>query len=61
MKDKVMRILGIMLLLVLMLQGCGRKAPLFLPPPKIAPQTAPQAASQVVPAQPSAENPETKK
>jgi predicted small lipoprotein YifL len=60
MKDKVMRILGIMLLLVLMLQGCGRKAPLFLPPPAV-PKTAPQAASQVVPAQPSAENPESKK
>ncbi|OIR16031.1 hypothetical protein GALL_35350 [mine drainage metagenome] len=58
MKDKVMRILGIMLLLALILQGCGRKGPLFLPPPPIA---APQAASQVVPAQPSAENPESKK
>jgi predicted small lipoprotein YifL len=59
MKDKVMRILGIMLLLPLILQGCGRKGPLFLPP---APAANPQAAPvQSVPAQPSTEKPESKK
>jgi predicted small lipoprotein YifL len=54
MKDKVMRILGIMLLLGLILQGCGRKGPLFLPP-------APTATPQVAPAQPSTEKSESKK
>jgi predicted small lipoprotein YifL len=63
MKDKVMRILGIMLLLAFILQGCGRKGPLFLPPPPPAApaQASPQAASQVVPAQPSTDNSESKK
>ncbi|WP_237247784.1 LPS translocon maturation chaperone LptM [Sideroxyarcus emersonii] len=63
MKDKVMRIAGIMLLLTVILQGCGRKGPLFLPPPPTAaPAAAAQpAASQVAPAQPAPANPESKK
>jgi predicted small lipoprotein YifL len=36
-----MRILGIMLLLTMILQGCGRKGPLFLPAPTATPQAAP--------------------
>jgi predicted small lipoprotein YifL len=53
-KDIVMRIFGIMLLLTLILQGCGRKGPLFLPP-------APAAAPQAAPAQPAPEKSEIKK
>jgi predicted small lipoprotein YifL len=49
-----MRIFGIMLLLTVILQGCGRKGPLFLP---VTPTANPQAA----PAQPPIENPESKK
>jgi predicted small lipoprotein YifL len=49
----------IMLLLALLMQGCGRKNPLFLPPPPVkpvaevkAPAEPPRpAASQVAPAQ----------
>ncbi|HLY96396.1 MAG TPA: lipoprotein [Sideroxyarcus sp.] len=43
-----------MLLLTIILQGCGHKGPLFLPPP-------PVAASQPAPAQPPVEKPESKK
>jgi predicted small lipoprotein YifL len=49
-----MRIFGIMLLLTLILQGCGRKGPLFLPP-------EPTAAPQAAPAQPAPEKSEIKK
>lgn len=35
-----MRVTGIMLLLALLLQGCGHKGPLYLPPP---PPSAPQS------------------
>jgi len=46
MKDIVMRILGIMLLLTLILQGCGRKGPLFLPAtPTANPATATQPST----------------
>ncbi len=48
-----MRVLGIMLLLTIILQGCGRKGPLFLPPPPATPQAAP--------AQPLSDNPGNKK
>jgi predicted small lipoprotein YifL len=54
MKDKVMRILGIMLLLTIILQGCGRKGPLFLP-------AAPIATPQAVPAQPASAQPSPEK
>jgi len=37
MRDPVAVATGIMLLLALMLQGCGHKGPLFLPPPASAP------------------------
>jgi predicted small lipoprotein YifL len=53
-KDKDMRIFGIMLLLTVILQGCGRKGPLFLP-------AAPTANPSAAPAQPSIEKPESKK
>jgi predicted small lipoprotein YifL len=36
----------IMLLLALMLQGCGHKGPLFLPPPQHDVQPAPQIKLQ---------------
>lgn len=49
-----MRILGIMLLLAIILQGCGRKGPLFLPP-------VPTATPQAAPAQPATETTESKK
>jgi predicted small lipoprotein YifL len=41
-----MRTLGIMLLLLAALQGCGRKAPLFMPPPASNAQTAPDQSEQ---------------
>jgi predicted small lipoprotein YifL len=41
-----MRTLGIMLLLLLALQGCGRKGPLFMPPPSTITQTAPDQSEQ---------------
>jgi predicted small lipoprotein YifL len=41
-----MRILGIMLLLLVALQGCGRKAPLFMPPPVNNAHTAPDQSEQ---------------
>jgi predicted small lipoprotein YifL len=44
---------GIMLLLSLLLQGCGRKGPLFLPLPQHAQSSAqaePQQAPQPAPA-----------
>lgn len=45
---------GIMLLLTLLLQGCGHKGPLFLPPPphevQPSPQIKLQPASQPAPA-----------
>ncbi len=44
MRDPVAVTAGIMLLLVLMLQGCGHKGPLFMPPP--APAQAQPAAGQ---------------
>lgn len=51
---------GIMLLLALLMQGCGRKAPLFLPqvPAKpvpaatVQPEPAQAAPSQTIPSQP---------
>ena len=49
-----MRTVGIMLLLTIILQGCGRKGPLFLPP-------APTAAPQAAPAPPPTEKPDSKK
>ncbi|MEK7810981.1 MAG: lipoprotein, partial [Pseudomonadota bacterium] len=36
-----MRVAGIMLLLLVALQGCGRKGPLFLPPPPSSAQATP--------------------
>src|SRR5512135_472994 len=53
-KDRDMRIAGIMLLLTLILQGCGRKGPLLLPP---APTATPPAAAT----QPAPDKSETKK
>jgi predicted small lipoprotein YifL len=53
MKVEAMRILGIMLLLTLILQGCGRKGPLLLSP-------APTATPQTAPAQPAAGKTESK-
>jgi predicted small lipoprotein YifL len=53
-KDEAMRTVGIMLLLITILQGCGRKGPLFLPP-------APKANPQTVPVQPDAEKSESRK
>jgi predicted small lipoprotein YifL len=53
-KDKIMRILGIMLLLAIILQGCGRKGPLLLP-------SAPAATPHAAPAQPAPDKPESKK
>jgi predicted small lipoprotein YifL len=41
-----MRTLGIMLLLLLAMQGCGRKGPLFMPPPVTDAQTAPDQSAQ---------------
>ena len=37
-----MRVTGIMLLLTLLLQGCGHKGPLFIPQPQSAPQQSNQ-------------------
>lgn len=49
-----MRTFGIMLLLTVILQGCGRKGPLLLPP-------APVPKQQAVPEQqPPTEKPESK-
>jgi len=53
-KGEAMRTIGIMLLLTIILQGCGRKGPLILSP---LPTVSPQAA----PAQPSTEKSENKK
>ncbi|HLP98435.1 MAG TPA: lipoprotein [Sideroxyarcus sp.] len=41
-----MRIAGIMLLLLVALQGCGRKGPLLLPPAHAEAQTAPDQSAQ---------------
>ncbi|MDO8311946.1 MAG: lipoprotein [Sideroxyarcus sp.] len=41
-----MRTVGIMLLLLVALQGCGRKGPLFLPPPPSNEQTTPGQTGQ---------------
>jgi predicted small lipoprotein YifL len=49
-----MRIIGIMLLLTIFLQGCGHKGPLILSP-------LPAANPQAAPAQPSTEKSESKK
>lgn len=49
-----MRTIGIMLLLTIFLQGCGRKGPLILSP-------LPAANPQAVPAQPATDKPESKK
>ncbi len=49
-----MRIVGIMLLLTFILQGCGRKGPLVLPP-------AQPANPAAAPAQPSTDKPENQK
>lgn len=43
MRDHVVVTAGIMLLLALMLQGCGHKGPLFLPPPATPAQAQPAA------------------
>jgi predicted small lipoprotein YifL len=53
-KDETMRTAGIMLLLIVILQGCGRKGPLFLPP-------VPAANPQAAPAQPDVEKSESRK
>jgi predicted small lipoprotein YifL len=53
-KGEAMRTIGIMLLLTIFLQGCGRKGPLFLSP-------LPTATPQAEPAQPPADKPESKK
>jgi predicted small lipoprotein YifL len=52
-KDEAMRTVGIMLLLTIILQGCGRKGPLLLPAAAATPQAAP--------AQPSTEKTESQK
>ncbi len=41
-----MRVLGIMLLMALLMQGCGRKGPLYLPAPSISAQTTPDQPEQ---------------
>lgn len=41
-----MRVLGIMLLLLVAMQGCGRKGPLFMPHPQSDAQTAPDQSAQ---------------
>jgi predicted small lipoprotein YifL len=41
-----MRTVGIMLLLLAALQGCGRKGPLFLPQQPANPQAAPDQSGQ---------------
>jgi predicted small lipoprotein YifL len=41
-----MRCLAIMLLMLVALQGCGHKAPLFLPPPPVNPQINPDQPGQ---------------
>jgi predicted small lipoprotein YifL len=53
-KGEAMRTIGIMLLLTLFLQGCGRKGQLFLSP-------LPTATPQAAPAQPTTDKPESKK
>jgi predicted small lipoprotein YifL len=53
-KEEVMRALGIMLLLTVILQGCGRKGPLLLPP-------APGATPPATQAQPAPDKSESKK
>ena len=40
MRDPVAVATGIMLLMALLLQGCGHKGPLFLPPPPAQQQPA---------------------
>ena len=57
-------IAGILLLLVLLVQGCGRKGPLFMPQMPAKPVVAAKdqtAQSQPVPTQPLQLQPETKK
>lgn len=41
-----MRLLGIMLLLLVAMQGCGRKGPLFMPHPQPETQTVPDPSIQ---------------
>jgi predicted small lipoprotein YifL len=41
-----MRIVGLLLLSLIALQGCGRKASLFMPPPQPEAQTAPDQPEQ---------------
>jgi predicted small lipoprotein YifL len=41
-----MRIVGLLLLSCIALQGCGRKASLFMPPPQPEVQTAPEQIEQ---------------
>jgi predicted small lipoprotein YifL len=50
---RIMRTVGIMLLLTIILQGCGRKGPLFLP-------VSPNVAGHAAPAQPAIQKPESK-
>ena len=40
MRDPVAVATGIMLLIALLLQGCGHKGPLFMPPPPVQQQSA---------------------
>ena len=46
MKARVMRIAGILLLMLVVLQGCGRKGPLFMPPPASGGHTIPDQNEQ---------------
>jgi predicted small lipoprotein YifL len=52
---------AMMLLLALLLQGCGRKGPLFMLPPPVPASSAPAEQKPANPVQAAPNQPETKK